>query len=406
MDIFAVGCVIAELFLEGRPLHELSQLLAYRRGQYDPTQHLEKIPDSGIRKMILHMIQLDPESRCSAESYLQNNAGFVFPCYFSPFLHKFYSLLNPLSCNARVLACETSFQEILRHMLGNRAVEDAISETETSNNDTRHLSGYGKQGPAGADKSLNGRKETKKVNTRDHFDLLYDMSTLLRDVKHNNGNLSMETMQDSIVKTIDSQNQKHCGLQSPDGSFCVHMRSGVKENSMPYQVISRAMETVIKEHNLDIETLMSSRLPMAAGTQVGETASQQLAGSSQRVGTAKDSKSGKDATTLTVLQMLMGGGGSFSAGGPGKGMYSRLYLRVLNEHPEIQSFSAFNSICNHSALFGIQGTSESGFAIHALAIAAPELIAVATPGQVEAVQLDRAKQSTKSAILMNLESRV
>ncbi|KAL6496845.1 hypothetical protein OROGR_028774 [Orobanche gracilis] len=152
--------------------------------------------------MILHMIQLDPESRCSAESYLQNNAGFVFPCYFSPFLHKFYSLLNPLSCNARVLACETSFQEILRQMLGNRAVEDAISETETSNNDTRHLSGYGKQGPAGADKSLNGRKETKKVNTRDHFDLLYDMSTLLRDVKHNNGNLSMETMQDSIVKTI------------------------------------------------------------------------------------------------------------------------------------------------------------------------------------------------------------
>ncbi|KAL6496849.1 Serine/threonine-protein kinase [Orobanche gracilis] len=43
MDIFAVGCVIAELFLEGRLLHELSQLLAYQRGQYDPTQHLEKI---------------------------------------------------------------------------------------------------------------------------------------------------------------------------------------------------------------------------------------------------------------------------------------------------------------------------------------------------------------------------
>ncbi|KAL6513669.1 hypothetical protein OROHE_019529 [Orobanche hederae] len=39
----------------------------------------------------------------------------------------------------------------------------------------------------------------------------------------------------------------------------------------------------------------------------------------------------KDAI-LSVLQMLMGGGGSFSAGGPGKGMYSRLYPRVLNEH--------------------------------------------------------------------------
>ncbi|PIM99064.1 Mitochondrial processing peptidase, alpha subunit [Handroanthus impetiginosus] len=65
----------------------------------------------------------------------------------------------------------------------------------------------------------------------------------------------------------------------------------------------------------------------------------------------------KDALVLTVLQMLMGGGGSFSAGGPGKGMYSRLYLRVLNEHPQIQSFSAFNSIYNHTGLFGIQATT-------------------------------------------------
>lgn len=36
-------CVIAELFLEGQPLFELSQLLAYRRGQYDPSQLLEKV---------------------------------------------------------------------------------------------------------------------------------------------------------------------------------------------------------------------------------------------------------------------------------------------------------------------------------------------------------------------------
>lgn len=35
--------MIAELFLEGQPLFELSQLLAYRRGQHDPSQHLEKV---------------------------------------------------------------------------------------------------------------------------------------------------------------------------------------------------------------------------------------------------------------------------------------------------------------------------------------------------------------------------
>ncbi|KDO55879.1 hypothetical protein CISIN_1g0104471mg, partial [Citrus sinensis] len=65
----------------------------------------------------------------------------------------------------------------------------------------------------------------------------------------------------------------------------------------------------------------------------------------------------KDAMTLTVLQMLLGGGGSFSAGGPGKGMYSRLYRRVLNEFPQVQSFSAFSNIYNHSGMFGIQGTT-------------------------------------------------
>ncbi|KAJ8750912.1 hypothetical protein K2173_016093 [Erythroxylum novogranatense] len=114
----------------------------------------------------------------------------------------------------------------------------------------------------------------------------------------------------------------------------------------------------------------------------------------------------KDAMTLTVLQMLMGGGGSFSAGGPGKGMYSRLYLRVLNEYPQMESFTAFNDIYNGTSIFGIQGTTGSDFAEAAIDIAANELLQVATPGAVESVQLSRAKQSTKSAILMNLESRM
>ncbi|KAL6006042.1 hypothetical protein ACLOJK_040087 [Asimina triloba] len=90
----------------------------------------------------------------------------------------------------------------------------------------------------------------------------------------------------------------------------------------------------------------------------------------------------KEAMTLTVLQMLMGGGGSFSAGGPGKGMYSRLCELYLG--PE--------------------------FVSSAVDLAARELLAVATPGQglvsSSHVQLDRAKEATKSAVLMNLESRM
>lgn len=41
---------------------------------------------------------------------------------------------------------------------------------------------------------------------------------------------------------------------------------------------SRAMETVVKQHGLDIEALMSSRLPVSAVAQAGEAASSQVAG--------------------------------------------------------------------------------------------------------------------------------
>lgn len=40
----------------------------------------------------------------------------------------------------------------------------------------------------------------------------------------------------------------------------------------------------------------------------------------------------EDFIPFAVLNMMMGGGGSFSAGGPGKGMFTRLYLNVLNRY--------------------------------------------------------------------------
>lgn len=62
-----------------------------------------QITDIGIRKMILHMIQLEPELRLSCESYLQEYGSVVFPSYFSPFLHKFFSCLVPLDSDTRVI---------------------------------------------------------------------------------------------------------------------------------------------------------------------------------------------------------------------------------------------------------------------------------------------------------------
>ncbi|KAI5001647.1 hypothetical protein ZWY2020_026297 [Hordeum vulgare] len=114
----------------------------------------------------------------------------------------------------------------------------------------------------------------------------------------------------------------------------------------------------------------------------------------------------RDATIMTVIQTLMGGGGSFSSGGPGKGMHSRLYLRVLTKYHDVQAFSAFSNLYDNTGLFGIYLTTPPYFVAKAVDVAVQELIAIATPGQVTEVELRRAKNSTISSVLMNLESRV
>ncbi|XP_028759801.1 chromatin structure-remodeling complex protein SYD isoform X2 [Neltuma alba] len=72
-----------------------------------------------------------------------------------------------------------------------------------------------------------------------------------------------------------------------------HMKSSGKEHSMPYQVISRAMETVINQHGLDIEALKSSRLPLTGGAQIG---------SSQAVGVPKDSRVGLTEHDMSKME--------------------------------------------------------------------------------------------------------
>ncbi|KAM7248870.1 hypothetical protein CapIbe_000909 [Capra ibex] len=74
MDIFPAGCVIAELFTEGVPLFDLSQLLAYRNGQFFPEQVLSKIEDRSIRELVTQMIHREPDKRLEAEDYLNNDS--------------------------------------------------------------------------------------------------------------------------------------------------------------------------------------------------------------------------------------------------------------------------------------------------------------------------------------------
>ena len=78
MDVFSLGCVFVELFLEGPIPFDLSQLLGFRSGEYDPTVMINTIVDDGVRRLILRMVQLDPAKRPAITECLTLSYVFSF----------------------------------------------------------------------------------------------------------------------------------------------------------------------------------------------------------------------------------------------------------------------------------------------------------------------------------------
>lgn len=122
---------------------------------------------------------------------------------------------------------------------------------------------------------------------------------------------------------------------------------------------------------------------------------------------------------LAVLQTLLGGGGSFSAGGPGKGMYSRLFTSVLNRYGWIESCVAFNHSYTDSGLFGISASCSPSETRRMVEVICRELKALTLPPPsgsgvggsrggkgLEPEEVMRAKNQLRSSLLMNLESRM
>ncbi len=105
MDIFSLGCIIAEVFLDGEPLMDLPDVLQYRscttatsRGDNRPSvlQKLDKVDDVVIRKLILHMLSRDPCERKTAQEYLTRMVDneMLFPSYFEDFLYPLMAKLQ------------------------------------------------------------------------------------------------------------------------------------------------------------------------------------------------------------------------------------------------------------------------------------------------------------------------
>ena len=112
-----------------------------------------------------------------------------------------------------------------------------------------------------------------------------------------------------------------------------------------------------------------------------------------------------DLVATCVLQVLLGGGDSFSAGGPGKGMYSRLYREVLNRFYWVEAAEAFTSIHSDSGMIGIAGASSSQRAGDLLMVFLENFARLACD-DVQDDELQRAKNMLRCNVLTQLESRM
>uniref|UniRef100_A0A5F5Q2B8 Peptidase, mitochondrial processing subunit alpha n=1 Tax=Equus caballus TaxID=9796 RepID=A0A5F5Q2B8_HORSE len=110
-----------------------------------------------------------------------------------------------------------------------------------------------------------------------------------------------------------------------------------------------------------------------------------------------------DFIPFAVLNMMMGGGGSFSAGGPGKGMFTRLYLNVLNRHHWMYNATSYHHSYEDTGLLCIHASADPRQVREMVEIITKEFILMA--GTVDEVELERAKTQLMSMLMMNLESR-
>jgi serine/threonine protein kinase len=128
MDLFAMGCVIAELFLDGVPLFDLSSLLKYsaspaaeKDGSYNDV--LRKVKDSAVESLVRRMVVFDAAKRLTpSEHRLANEGdGKLFPAYFGEFMFDFMSKIQQgtiNSCDGRIAYVCAHYKEILEKLAG------------------------------------------------------------------------------------------------------------------------------------------------------------------------------------------------------------------------------------------------------------------------------------------------
>mmetsp|Transcript_13539 Transcript_13539/g.25509 ORF Transcript_13539/g.25509 Transcript_13539/m.25509 type:complete len:1228 (+) Transcript_13539:17-3700(+) len=123
MDIFSLGCVVAEILLGGEVLFTHPQLLSFRKGEHSPDATLAKIdPElADAQQLIKEMIQIDPARRESIDYYCEAWEARVFPQCFPKLFSLFAELVTPESngqgTDQRLAWFRCHFESIRKHVL-------------------------------------------------------------------------------------------------------------------------------------------------------------------------------------------------------------------------------------------------------------------------------------------------
>lgn len=92
MDLFSIGCVIAEFYSDGEPTFTLSQIFKYIKGTHQ--LNLSSVTNDYVKEIISLLITLNPQDRVSPETLLQQYRDKLFPGFFYDFLYDFMTDLN------------------------------------------------------------------------------------------------------------------------------------------------------------------------------------------------------------------------------------------------------------------------------------------------------------------------
>lgn len=116
MDLFSLGCVLAELFSDDTPnssIFDLGQILMFKKNQYDPTKFVEDIiADERVRKLILNLTDLDPQQRRSTSYHLEQLVPSLFPTYFHK-LYDYFAKLIPYTPDLKILTLDKDLDVLL-----------------------------------------------------------------------------------------------------------------------------------------------------------------------------------------------------------------------------------------------------------------------------------------------------